>query len=191
MSHMCHNILTETNQLTYLGTVLSNDVSPHIVARIKVVRGDFYNLQDAGLCKNRVNVNTLRHILNTALHPVLLFGCANLNISKEHLLQLDKQLARLLKLAIGLPKWCKHYNLINFLDTKLISTAVLTSQLSTLKSAIQGTSQVRHIYRFLLSKVHLFIYTLFLISRVKRTCNSNDISSLLYLFDDSYVAFYD
>ena len=26
--HVCHNILTETKQVTYLGTVLSNDVSP-------------------------------------------------------------------------------------------------------------------------------------------------------------------
>ena len=62
--HICHNILTETNQLTYHGTVLSNDVSPHIVARIKVVRGAFYGLQCAGLCKNGVNASTLRHILN-------------------------------------------------------------------------------------------------------------------------------
>ena len=115
--------------------------------------------------------------------------CANLNISKKHLLQLDKQLARLLKLAIGLPKWCKHYNLINFLETKLISTAVLTSQLPTLKSAIQGTSQVRHFYRFLLSKHHLFDMHKHnnLICRVKETCNSNEISFLRYLFDDSYV----
>ena len=77
---------------------------------------------------------------------MLLFGCANLNISKRHLLQLDKQVARL-------PKWCKNYNLINSLGTKLISTAILTSQLSTLKLAIQGTFQTRHFYRFLLSNI--------------------------------------
>ena len=81
--HICHNILTETKQVTYLGTVLSNDVFPHMDARIKAVRGAFYGLQGAGLCKNRVNASTLRHIFNTALHPVLLFGCANLNISKN------------------------------------------------------------------------------------------------------------
>ena len=85
--------------------VLSNDVSPHIDARIKAVRGAFYGLQGGGLCKKGVNASTLRHLFNTALHPVLLFGCAN--ISKKHLLQLDKQLGRLLKSAIGLPKWCK------------------------------------------------------------------------------------
>ena len=120
---------------------------------------------------------------------MLLFGCANLNISKKHLLQLDKQLARLLKSAIGLPKWCKNYNLMNSLGTKLISTTVLTSQLSTLKSAIQGTSQARHFYRFLLSKRYLFDMHKHnnLISRVKGTCNSNEISFLRYLFDDSYV----
>ena len=162
-------------------------MSPHIVARIKVVRGAFYDLQDAGLCKNRVNASTLRHILNTALHPVLLFGCANLNISKEHLLQLDKQLARLLKSAVGLPKWYKHNNLMNSFGTKLISTAVLTSQLSTLKSAILGTSHARHFYRLLLSKHYLFDMHKHnnLISRMKETCNSNEISFLRYLFDDS------
>ena len=46
-------------------------------------------------------------LLNTALHPVLLFGGANLNISKIRLLELDRQLAKLLKSTVGLPKWCK------------------------------------------------------------------------------------
>ena len=78
-------------------------MSPHIDARIKAVRGAFYGLQGAGLCKNGVNASTLRHIFNMAWHPVMLFGCANLNISKKHLLQLDKQLARLLKSVIELP----------------------------------------------------------------------------------------
>ena len=107
--HICHNILAETKQVTNLGTVLFNDVSPRIDAKIKATRGAFYGLQGAGLCKNGVNASTLRHIFNTALHPVLLFGCANLYIRKKHLLQLDKQMARLLTPAIGLPKWYKKY----------------------------------------------------------------------------------
>ena len=113
---------------------------------------------------------------------MLLFGCANLNISKRHLLQLDKQLARL-------PKWCKNYNLINSLGTKLISTAILTSQLSTLK-----ISYTRHISNQTFASLSAIQHHLFdmhkhnnLISRVKETCNSNDISFLRYLFDDSYV----
>ena len=64
--HICHNLLTETKQVTYLGTVLSNDmsVSPHIDARIKAVRCAFYRFQGAGLSKNGVNAGTLRHIFN-------------------------------------------------------------------------------------------------------------------------------
>ena len=78
---------------------------------------------------------------------------------------------------------------MNFLGTKLINPAVLTSQLSTLRLAIEGTSQAGHLYRFLISKHHLFDMHKHnhLISRVKETCNSNDISFLRYLFDDSYV----
>ena len=45
--------------------------------------------------------------------------------------------------SIGLQKWCKNNNLMHSLGTKCISTAVFTSQLSTLKSAIEGTSQTR------------------------------------------------
>ena len=41
------NSLKETIQVTYLGTILSNDVSPHIDARIRAVRGAFYGLQGA------------------------------------------------------------------------------------------------------------------------------------------------
>ena len=50
---------------TYLGTVLSNDVSPKIDSRIKaVILFFFYGLQGAGLCKNGVNASQLRHIFN-------------------------------------------------------------------------------------------------------------------------------
>ena len=82
--------------------------------------------------------------------------------------------------------WCKNNNLMSSLGTKFISTAVFMSQLSTLKSAIHGTSQARHFYRFLLSKIHLFDMHKHnnLISRVKETCNSNNTSLLCYLFDD-------
>ena len=74
-----------------------------------------------------------------------------------------------------------------FLGTKLINMGVLPSQLSKLKSAIRDTSQARHFYRFLLSNHQLFDMHKHnnLISRVKETCNSNDISFLRYLFDDS------
>ena len=80
-------------------------------------------------------------------------------------------------------------NLMNSFGTKFISTAVLTSQLSMLKSDIQDSSQARHFYRFPLSKHHLFDMHKHnnLISHVKEACNSNDISFLRYLFDDSYV----
>ena len=44
--------------------------------------------------------------------------------------------------------------LMHSLGTKFISTAYFTSHLFTLKSAIHGTSQARHFYRFLLFKHH-------------------------------------
>ena len=95
-------------------------------------------------------------MFNTALHLVLLFGCANINVSKKRLLELDKQLAKLLKSAIGLQTWFKNNNLMHSFGTKFICTAVFTSQLFTLKSVIHGTSQARVFYCFLLSKHHLF-----------------------------------
>ena len=36
--HIDQNSLKETKQMTYLSTILSNDVSPHIDARIRAVR---------------------------------------------------------------------------------------------------------------------------------------------------------
>ena len=89
-------------------------MSPQIDAIIKALRGAFYGLQGAGLRKSGVNANTLKHIFNTALHPVLLFGGANLNIDKRRLLELDKQLAKLLKSTVELPKWCKKQQLDAF-----------------------------------------------------------------------------
>ena len=52
-----------------------------------------------------------------------------------------------------------------------------------------SSNLVKTCYCFLLSKHHLFDMHKHnnFISRVKETCNSNDISFLCYLFDDSYV----
>ncbi len=187
--HILNTPLTETDHVTYLGTILSNSTAPHINSRVKSARGAFYSLQGAGLCKNGVDPSTISHIFNTAIRPTMIYGCSNMNLENRDAKEMDKQLAALVKSALGLPKWCRNHALLNSLGIKSISGGIVSSQMANLKSAIIGTSQARHFYRYLLYKDHNYNMERHsnLLSRVKESCQSNSMSFLKYVFDDKYA----
>ena len=62
------------------GTILSNNVLNHLESRVQTARrAQFTSLQSAGLCKNGVHATTMAHITNTAVCPVMTYGCSNIN----------------------------------------------------------------------------------------------------------------
>ena len=134
-----------TNRVTYVGTVMSNMVLNHLESRIKATRRAFYDLQSAGLFKNGVHATTMAHYINTAICPVMTYGCSNINTLDTNITYLDKQLAN----SLGLPKWCHNKVLINSLSIRTIRTSIQNQELSTLRA--------RHFYRYMLFNLQLEI----------------------------------
>ena len=66
--------LAETDSIVYLGVTLTNDTTSHAAERVKATRRAFFALQGAGLCVNGLNSDTIVHIYNTAIRPVLMYG---------------------------------------------------------------------------------------------------------------------
>ncbi|KAK2145226.1 hypothetical protein LSH36_694g01070 [Paralvinella palmiformis] len=66
--------LEEDDHITHLGVVLANGAHSHALARIKATRRAFYDPQEAGLCVNGSNPDTITHIFKTVVHSVLLYG---------------------------------------------------------------------------------------------------------------------
>ena len=66
--------LCETDSIRYLGVMLSNNDSKHCEERVNATRRAYYALQNVGMCSRGVKPDTVVHIYNTAIRPVLMYG---------------------------------------------------------------------------------------------------------------------
>ena len=73
---------------------LSENTKDHVNARVQSGRRAFYGLQSAGLCTNGVTPDATAHMI--AIQPVLVYGCATININPGAIKTLEKTQGRLL-----------------------------------------------------------------------------------------------
>ena len=71
-----------------------------------------YALQGSGVCKDVVNPETMTHIFNTAIRPVLTYGLQCVYQNKAALEVTEKLQYKLLKAALGLKRYCKNTPLL-------------------------------------------------------------------------------
>ncbi len=95
--HLDDVYLKQTNQIIYLGVALSNNGKAHSEERIKATRRAFYALQNAGMCAKGVKPETVVHMYNAAIRPVLLYGQQCVYQNKIATEQTDKLQSKLLK----------------------------------------------------------------------------------------------
>ena len=126
--HLNGSVLREEAAVTYLGTVLSSNHKLHYDTRIKSVTRDFYGLQCAGLCAGGVAPTVSAHMFNVAIQPILTYGCTTLNFTLSSVKELDKVQAKLLKSALGLPKFCHNTPLLQALKVKKIDNLLQVQQ---------------------------------------------------------------
>ena len=139
--HLNNTILREEAAVIYLGAVLSNNTKHHIYTRIEAAHRAFYGLQSAGLCANGVSPIVSAHMLSVAIKPILSYGCSTLNADRNVIKELDKAQAKLLKSALGLPKFCYNTPLLEALALKKIAKTLQVQQLALLRNAIINNSK--------------------------------------------------
>ena len=66
-----------------------------------VWRRAFYGLQSAGLCTNGVTPDAAGHMIRVAIQPVLVYGCATININPGAIKSLEKTQGRSLRAHLG------------------------------------------------------------------------------------------
>ena len=140
----------------HLGASLSNTSKTHIDKRIKACRRAFYPLPSTGLCKGGVSPDTMDHIWNVAVQPVLSYATQSLCLRKSHLQALDRTQSRLLKAALVLSKICKNTPLCQALKIHKISDLINEYTLSLLKSHFNNNSISRKLNLLLSSKKAFF-----------------------------------
>lgn len=181
--------LESSDRVTYLGTTMSNDPSDHVDTRIRGARQAFYGLQSAGVCKDGVSPYTAAHIYNTAIRPILKFGCCTLPLIKTHVKELEQLQCLLLKTSLGLSKYSRNTSLRTALRVTPIENTIASEQLSLLKSALIGSSKARTFYSSMMNKNNQFNMEKHngLLFRVNDVCKNNNISLLKYICSDRYA----
>ena len=134
--HLNGSVLREEAAVTYLGTVLSSNPKLHFDTRIKSATRAFYGLQCAGLCAGGVAPTVSAHMFNVAIQPIITYGCTTLNFTLSSVKELDKVQAKLLKSALGLPKFCHNTPLLQALKVKKIDNLLQVQQLSLIRNAL-------------------------------------------------------
>jgi hypothetical protein len=177
--------LDETDSIVYLGVTLTNDTTSHAAERIKAARRAFFALQGAGMCVNGLNPDTIVHLYNTAIRPVLMYGLQCVYQNKTAMEGTEKIQGKLLKSALGL----KNTPLLDALKIPRIAKSVEVQELLLFRTMFMSNSRTCHFYQYLLSR-HLNGYALSkkcMLSRVMRTCHKYDISVIKLICDSKYA----
>ncbi len=181
-----NTMLKISEEVTYLGTVLSNKPAKHFATKISGARRAFYGLQGSGLCRGGVKPYTAAHIYNTAIKPILKYGCATINTNGDKLIKdLEKCQGMLIKSALGLSKYSRNTHLLRALNITQIKYTIMHEQMSILKRSLIGTSRARSFYIYMLHQNEQCDNSL--VSRVSHVCNTFSFSFIKYIFDDSYA----
>ena len=88
-------------------------------------------------------------MLSVVIQPILSYGCSTLNADRNVIKELDKAQAKLLKSALGLPKFCHNTPLLEALALKKIAKTLQVQQLSLLKNALFNNSKARTFYLYM------------------------------------------
>ena len=126
-------------------------------------------------------------MFNVAIQPILTYGCTTLNFTLSSVKELDKVQAKLLKSALGLPKFCHNTPLLQALKVKKIDNLLQVQQLSLIRNALLNKSKARTFY------LHMFKHRTShtdknLLSRCLEICNAHRVSLTRYVFDEHYAS---
>ena len=180
--------LVNSDSIKYLGVTLANKPSVHVNDRIAACRKAYYAMQGAGFCNVTTNANMLAYLWESAVRPVLLYGCSSVHVNKESMLKRENIQAKLLKTSIGVHKFCKSSPILQALDICKIESIIDRNSLELTRSMLSSSSRAGPFYIHLIKQQasgKMFGHR-DLISRVKLTCKKYGISLLKYIFDDSY-----
>ena len=181
--------LCETDSIRYLGVMLSNNDSKHCEERVNATRRAYYALQNVGMCSRGVKPDTVVHIYNTAIRPVLMYGQQCIFSNKTAIDRAEKLQAKLLKCSLGLKSYSKTTPLLKALKIPRINSTIQMQEIKFLRNMIVSSSRTQDFYNYVLY-LHLKgirFSKKCLVTRVLQTCANKNISLVKALCDKSYL----
>ena len=186
-----NHTLSSVENLTCLGVNLSSNLKGkrHADERIRKCQRAFFSLQGVGFCKNGVNHDVKVKLWNSILAPILTYGNQCIDLSDSYVNKLDKLQNKLLKAAIGIPKFCRSTPVIHAIDVPKASNIIKCSQLDLMCQIFNNNSASRTFYSHLLNLYfnnEMSSIKGTLVSRVINYVRTDNFSFIKSIFDVKY-----
>ena len=141
------------------------------------------------MCSRGVKPDTVVHIYNTAIRPVLMYGQQCIFSNKTAIDRAQKLQAKLLKCLLGLKSYSKTIPLLKALKIPRINSTIQMQEIKLLRNMIVSSSRTQDFYNYLLY-LHLkgiHFSKKCLVTTVLKTCANKHISLVKALCDKSYL----
>jgi len=142
--------LSNTNELTYLGTVLGNDGGKsHAEHRIRQATRAFYGLQAVGMCKNGIQPNTAAFLYKSIIQPTLLFGMETISTNKAIAKSISTKHGNLIKTVLGLNFSAHTTPILSALNIPCAAASIKSAKLKLLYQCITSDNAARDFYLYM------------------------------------------
>jgi exonuclease III len=140
--------------IDYLGVTIGGRAdASHASKRASACRRAFFALQRVGLHRGGLAPEVIRHLWMAALRPVLLYGSHCIRLPKSSLELLQRTQGQLLKISLGVKKWCHHSPLLSALDVPTAEHSITSAERRTLWNSMRGPSRAAHFHSRALASV--------------------------------------
>ena len=182
-------LLEESDHVSHLGVILSDNPRRHTDSRIKAAKRAFYALQGAGLCTNGSSPDTIAHIFSTAVRPVLLYGLESVHQSKQAKKDAEILQGKLLKAALGLKTYSRNSPLLQALKIPSVGQSIELQELTLFRSMFLSRSRSQRFYKFLLTQRFkgCKLSKRNILHRILNSCDKYDIAFYDYICTKSYL----
>lgn len=182
--YISNTLLTNKDFISYLGITLTDKASDnHVDSRLKSCRKAFYSLQNAGLCKNGLNIDTSMHVWSTICQSTLSYGCEAVSLWKQNVRDLDKLQGKLVKCLIGIGWTYRSTPLLKALSIKKMNNIVFMQNINLLRNILKNSSAARNLNLYFINNNKNMPGTLY--SRVKNISDDFHINFHNTIFTDS------
>ncbi len=127
-----NNVITKTSCITYLGVEISEDLKNnlHLEKRRSKSLAAFFILRELGLTSKCISIKMKAQMYKTFIRPVLYYGLENLDLNKNERDGLQRLESNLIKMCIGISKYCYSSHLLLALGIDSAQTRLIINKCS-------------------------------------------------------------
>ena len=176
-----------SDNIEYLGAVISNNSSDHKDSRLKACRTKYYIAKHAGMDGYNINPDIVSYFWKVAIQPALLYANECVPLRNSDKLEMDKLQAKLIKTSLGLSKYLRSSALLQAMRIKSCAWWINVNSLKMLSLILNGSSQLKSLYLHMLNFPAKIDSCNNLVTRCQSICDMNSVSLFRCVLQKDYL----